>query len=626
MMPSKPANSSKARRAFVTALRRSRAELVPPAFQVLWEVARYIVLYGGRGAAKSWSIARVLITMAHEAPLRVLCLREIQGSIRESAYRLLADQIQLLELDGFFQVQADRIIGKNGSEFYFEGLRYNGAKIRSYEGITTVWVEEAQSVSEFSWETLVPTIRKSGSRFFISFNPMSKTDPVSARFLDNPPDGAIVRKVSWRDNPHLSAETDAERRWLEKTDPDSYKHVWEGHPREASDAQILRGKFIGETFEVQPHWSGPHHGVDYGFARDPSAAVKCYIDDVERVLYVTNEFWQLGADIDALPALLEAAIPGISRHVVYCDSARPETTSYLARNGIPGARSAEKWPGSIDDGVGYLRSFAKIIIDPSCVRLLDECASYSYKCDRLTGAPLPEVEDRHNHLIDSLRYALSPLIRNLPTGGYFNRAALLERGEPLRPSTERLWQLMVTVAICDRPGTAVGAIFWGVSPHYGHLLQVLDYDIVEFDALADGWLSRLYVRAAGLKAEWNCCDPETRVFVEDRELHDVLAFGLPSEAEAPALGLLAGSYDLLLVDGDKFPATLDERAKAIRAIVNAGTTIKLAHGAYTHQMIHRNTTANHLLNQLIGFRPGNPDAPAELLAAFALGVLKALEA
>ncbi len=263
-----------------------------------------------------------------------------------------------------------------------------------------------------------------------SFNPMTKADPVLKRFVESTPPNAIVRKVSYRDNPFMSPEAEAERQWLERTDPDAYRHVWEGFPREVSDALILRGKYVAESFEVQQSWAGPYHGLDYGFARDPSAALRCYVDDETRTLYVTHEFWALGAEIDALPTSLEAAIPGISRHVVYADSARPESTSYVARNGISNARSVEKWPGSVDDGIAYLRAFSRIVIDPSCRHLLDECGSYSFKTDRLTSVPLPEPLDANNHLIDALRYALSPLIRNQPSGGYFARQECWSTASP----------------------------------------------------------------------------------------------------------------------------------------------------------------------------------------------------
>jgi phage terminase large subunit len=599
-------------------IERSREALVPPAYQFLWEIMRFIVLYGGRSAAKSWSIARVLLVLAHEQPLRVLCAREIQGSIRESAYRLLADQISILQLDDFFEIQSDCIIGRNGSRFFFEGLRYNSNKIRSYEGVEIVWVEEAQSVSELSWEVLLPTIRKPGSRFFISFNPLTREDPVARRFVENPPPRTIAKKVSYRDNPFLSQEAEAERAWLERTDPDAYRHVWEGEPRTVSDALILKGKYAVEEFEVSPAWAGPYHGLDYGFARDPSAAVRCYIDDATRELFVAREFWQIGVDIDLLPDALEAAIPGISRHVVYADNARPESTSYLSRNGIALARSAEKWPGSIVDGVSYLRSFARIVIDPSCKHLIDEAGSYSFKTDRLTGTPLPEIEDRHNHCIDSLRYALSPLIRNLPAGGYFNRTAFLVKGEPVGPSsTERGWSIMATAAVCERAGTAVGLIYWHCSPHYGFPLTILDFDLVEIDeALGDAWLARVYARLQALREEWRAADTMSRLYVEEGELHAALL--------EPATRLLEydqfPTRDFWQFDSDDLPPP-PERVSGIRAAANGGQYVKLARSAYAQQVTHRSVTANHLLNQLLGYRPDVRDASTELVNAFALGCL-----
>lgn len=606
-------------------LERAPENLVPPAYTSLWERPRFSVWYGGRGAAKSWSISRVLLMQSHDQPLRVLCCREIQGSIRESAYRLLSDQINMLQLDDFFDVQADSIIGSNGSRFFFEGLRYNASKIRSYEGVDVVWVEEAQSVSELSWETLLPTIRKPGSRFYISFNPMTRDEPVSKRFVENTPPNSIVHKVSYRDNPFLSPEAEAERAWLEKTDPDAYRHVWEGFPRTVSDALILRGKFVAEQFEVSASWAGPYHGLDYGFSRDPSAGLRCYIDDETRILYVSHEFWQLGADIDALPGMLEAAIPGISRHVVFCDSARPESTSYLVRNGIPNARSAEKWPGSLDDGIAYLRAFSRIVIDPNCKHLLDECGTYSFKSDRLTGAPLPEPEDKNNHLVDALRYALSPLIRNLPVGGYFSRTALLVDGEPVTSFADRPLRVFATLAVCERPGTALGLVYWLLSPHHSQYLVVLDYELVEVgDLLNVEWLEQVFERAQELRAHWDAVDMVTRVWIEEGDLYEASVGTFTShllQSEQVAAGERP-LYDLGKIKSESLPlGGLDQRAAEIRATVNVGKFVKLGHEAYARQVTHRSVTANHLISQLLGYRPGARDTAQELTSAFALGCL-----
>jgi phage terminase large subunit len=629
--------SPKPHRAFVAALRRSPAALVPEAFQVLWTVIRFIVLYGGRSSAKSWSIARVLLVMAKESKLRVLCCREIQGSIRESAYRLLCDQIDLLGLSDFYDVGADRITGRNGSVFYFEGLRFNSSKIRSYEGVDVVWCEEAQNISELSWETLLPTIRKKGSRFFISFNPMTKTDPVLLRFVDSKRPDAIAKKVSFLDNPHLSAEADAERRWLEETDPDGYKHVWLGYPREVSDALILKGKYHVEAFEVSEKWSGPHHGLDFGFSKDPSAGVQVYIDDAERVLYVRREYWQLGCDIDALPNALDTAIPGVARYAVHCDSSRPETVSFLQRHGVPRAVSAEKWPGSVDDGIAYLRSFSRIVIHPDCRHFLDECNSYSFKVDRLTNVPLPEPEDRNNHLIDAARYALSPLIRNLPTGGYFSRAALLSSGEPLEPGALILDKVFLTLTCCDAPGTAVGVITWGhaLYTERNTRIVVLDYDLVEMHEAQTGeWLMKILERAHELRAEWKALDHTTLIHVEERTLYDRLVSVLVEEV-VPHDPVVAGggpalynvrkteAYEVRSADRKEL-TTIDDRAADIRALINGGKFAKLARSAYTRQVLHRSTDGNHLSSQVFGYRPGVKDAQ-ELVAAFLLGCFLARE-
>ena len=304
--------------------------LVPPAFSCLFEPFRYLLLYGGRGGAKSWSIVRALLVLAYEAKLRILICREIMGSIQASAWQLLKDQIELLGLGDHYIVQADRILGRRGSEIFFEGLSGNSQKIKSYESIDILWCEEAQTISAESWEILRPTLRKPGSRIIVSWNPLTRHDPVMA-FVTNPLPRSIIKKVGFEDNPHLSAEAHEERVWLQRVDPDLYKHVWGGEPREVSDALILKGKYVVEPFEVRPEWSGPFFGLDLGYGADPCAATEAYIDDDARVLFVRREFWALHVDVDALQQQLELAIPGISQQSVYVDSSRPETVSFFAK-------------------------------------------------------------------------------------------------------------------------------------------------------------------------------------------------------------------------------------------------------------------------------------------------------
>lgn len=221
---------------------------IPEAFEPLFQPNRYKVYYGGRGGAKSWGFARALLLMAAQKPLRVLCAREMQNSIEESVHKLLAEQIEDLGLQGVYDIQKTHIRGVNGSEFLFQGLWRNVNTIKSMEGIDICWVEEADKVSEHSWKVLIPTIRKAGSEIWVSFNPNLKTDATYQRFIVNPPPGALVRKVSWRDNPWFPQELRDEMEHLKSVDYDEYRHIWEGELKHFADGAVY-GKQLRDAYE-----------------------------------------------------------------------------------------------------------------------------------------------------------------------------------------------------------------------------------------------------------------------------------------------------------------------------------------------------------------------------------------
>ena len=377
------------------------------AFQDLRKPARFKVYYGGRGSGKSWHFARQVLLQGLERPIRVLCARELQASIRDSVHRLLSDQIEAMGLNGFYDIANTEIKGKNGTLFIFEGLRHNITKIKSMEGIDICWVEEAERVSEDSWKVLTPTIRKPNSEIWISFNPEQETDPTYVRFIKNPPPDSIVRKVSYDDNPWFPAELRAQMEYDYRVDPDSASHVWGGECKKISDAQVLKGKWVIETFDPKPTWQGPYFGADWGFSQDPTTLVKCWIH--ERKLYIEYEAYGVGVEITETSALFDS-IEGSRRHTIRADSARPETISHIKRSGFR-VVGAKKGPGSVEEGVAFLRSFEQIIIHPRCKYTAQEARLYSYKVDKLTGDILPVLVDNHNHMIDAIRYALEPFIK-----------------------------------------------------------------------------------------------------------------------------------------------------------------------------------------------------------------------
>ena len=201
----------------------------PEKLGFLFEPMRYKVAYGGRGSSKSWSFARALVIIAAQRPVRVLCAREMQNSIRQSVHALLVDQIQLLGLGHLFDCLTTEIRGHNGSLFTFSGLGTQTVEsIKSIEGTDICWVEEAQSVSKRSWDILIPTIRKPNSEIWVSFNPDLPTDDTYFRFIDHPPPKSVVVKVNWSDNPWFPDELAQERDHLRDVDYAAYLNVWEG--------------------------------------------------------------------------------------------------------------------------------------------------------------------------------------------------------------------------------------------------------------------------------------------------------------------------------------------------------------------------------------------------------------
>ena len=221
----------------------------PEKFQCLFQPARYKIFKGGRGGAKSWNFARALLLLGYQRPLRILCAREMQKSIKESVHKLLTDQIKAMGLTHFYEVLQSEIRGANGTTFNFEGIRLNAANLKSYEGVDIVWVEEAQTVSDQSWRDLIPTIRKeqcfihsdtepSWSEIWISFNPLLETDPTYVRFVKKTPKNAILVHTTYRDNPWYPQPLMAEIKELQATDYDEYLHVYEGECKQNLEGAI----------------------------------------------------------------------------------------------------------------------------------------------------------------------------------------------------------------------------------------------------------------------------------------------------------------------------------------------------------------------------------------------------
>ncbi len=235
----------------------------PEKLQCLFQPKRYKVLYGGRGAGRSWGVSRALLIRGAQESTRVLCVREFQNSIEESVHKVISDQINNLGMNYLYKVEKAHIYGPNGTVFSFEGIKNNTNRVKSYEGIDICWAEEAAKITRASWGVLIPTIRKekcpnghalppapldanedysvpaecpichSGivqSEIWMTFNPELETDYTYERFVKNAdPSNSFVIKMTWADNPWFPRVLHQEMLMDKERDPDYALNVWEGH-------------------------------------------------------------------------------------------------------------------------------------------------------------------------------------------------------------------------------------------------------------------------------------------------------------------------------------------------------------------------------------------------------------
>jgi len=386
----------------------------PGKLRPLFRPKRYKVMYGGRGGGKSWAVARALILMAADRPLRILCAREIQKSMKDSVHRLLKDQITALDMDSEFEVLDTEIRCINGSIFLFAGLQQHTVdSIKSFEGVDRVWCEEAHAISAKSWGVLIPTIRKDDSEIWVTLNPDMDTDDTYERFITTPSDDTWLCEVNWRDNPWFPYVLQMEREKAERTMlREDYEHIWEGKPRRVAAGAIYR-------YEIEA----------------------LYIDNrVQNVPYdpllPVHTVWDLGWN-DAMTIIMVQRGPMDIRLLDYIEDSNRTLDWYVARLGerpyrwgtdyIPHdgrtrnfqtGKSTEEMlramgrnpqvlaQTSVEEGIKAARlAFPRCYFDKSKTTRLVECLKrYRRDIHTKTGEPTLPLHDEYSHGADSFRY------------------------------------------------------------------------------------------------------------------------------------------------------------------------------------------------------------------------------
>lgn len=384
---------------------------------ILLNMYTYYVYYGGRAGAKSTEIAKCIIILSLTAGENYrnsvfLCCREIQQSIADSIYAVLERHIYDLKLENYFIITKTEIISRTlNIKIIFKGLYRNISSIKSIDNVRLVFIDEAATISSDSWEKLIPTVtRNDGVKIIVAFNPENTTDVVYDTFLNSDAESnTYIQKVTYRDNPYpLPVSFYEEMERMKKRDYERYLHIYEGECLKLSNSVVFKNYFEVSDFEIDKNIH-KYVGLDFGFSESATACTMCYIKDNN--LYICYEAVSKKLEIDRTGSFIEARIPHVKNYVWYCDSARPETITFLKKQGY-NVKAVEKGKGSIEDGIEYQKSFEMIYIhSKNCPETAREYASYSFKVDERSGQITNKLIDANNDCIDSIRYALEKCMK-----------------------------------------------------------------------------------------------------------------------------------------------------------------------------------------------------------------------
>jgi len=378
---------------------------------------------GGRSSGKSHErIESAVEAMIIDRDYQIVCIREIQKSLKYSAKKLFESKIVKMGVAHLFEITQTEIRRRGGEGLViFVGMQDHTAdSIKSLEAFDLALCEEAQSLSKRSLELLIPTIRKDTSELWFIWNPDQPDDAVELLFKGElrvadiegrslTGDDCEMIHVNYLENPWCPEVMKKEAAKMLKRDPEAHAHVWLGGYNTKSKAQIFAGRWRVDEFEPVHAWGAPLYGMDFGFSNDPTCFVRCWIHN--NVLYIDQDAGRTGLELDNTAKYFADADPRVVKNAMRADSSAPQSISYLRRHGLPRIEGVKKWPGSVEEGVEFIKTFDEIVIHTRCKAMQDEARLYSYKIDKRTGDVQPEIVDDFNHRWDAVRYALQPIIK-----------------------------------------------------------------------------------------------------------------------------------------------------------------------------------------------------------------------
>ena len=382
---------------------------------------RYEVYYGSAGSGKSVFVAQKLLIKALGQKRRILIVRKVARTIRDSVFQLMLNTLSQFKLIDLCSVNKTNFtIGlPNGSQFLFYGMD-NSEKMKSITDITDIWIEEATELAQDDFSQLDLRLRaqKPQLQIFLSFNPVSKANWVFKHFFSNEtPANTVILKTTYKDNRFLPQDYIAALEAMKVSNPTYYKIY-------ALGEFCSLDKLIFNNWEVGVKEDTSKLtlllGLDFGFVNDATAFVVAYLDEDNKEIYIDKELYQTGLLNDQIANAIKYM--GFAKSVIIADSAEQKSIEEIKREGVSRIRPATKGKGSILQGITKLQQY-KLIVNPQCANMIVELQNYSWKKDKASNEYINEPQDSFNHLCDALRYSLQ-CVDNQQKIKTFNKANL----------------------------------------------------------------------------------------------------------------------------------------------------------------------------------------------------------
>lgn len=373
--------------------------------------ARYRIYYGGGGSGKSHFIVQRFILKASTARRKILCLRKVGSTLKNSVFQLLIDQLKFFGLYSLCKINVSNFTVElpNGSSFICVGLD-NPEKIKSIAGITDIWLEEATDFTQEDFNQLDLRLRHPtapNQEIVLSFNPISKQNWCYKLFFAEDPSlegfraKCAIQKTTYLDNHFLPQSYIDSIQGLKLTNP-TYYRIYALGEFCSLDKLIYPYFQIAESPPRETDWK-LLIGLDFGYINDPSALIVSYLDQRNSTIYIVDEIYKRGLLNNEIATLIKTK--GLAKELIIADSAEQKSIEEIKRAGVARIRAAKKGQGSILQGIQKLQQF-KLIVSPKCEFTIAELQNYSWRKDKKTGEYINEPIDEWNHALDALRYSL----------------------------------------------------------------------------------------------------------------------------------------------------------------------------------------------------------------------------